>query len=163
MIYTTINIFYYFKLIPPVPLALQHGIAAHNVERVGANYFVTYQTEEPYIFWREHNAKFKHELGEKVFAFTSIFAPTEINKAVFHRWKWYNNKTRQWEIADEIGYEIIGGRDEGYRGYTYKSNVKPGLWEVEVITEEGMVLGIISFEIVRSISSNPASMVIGKF
>lgn len=163
LIYTIINLFYYFKLIPPVPLALQHGIAAHKVERVGANYVVTYETNERHTFWREHNAKFSHKSGEKVFAFTSVFAPTDINKAIFHRWKWYDATTKQWQVFDKIGYKILGGRDGGYRGYTYKSNVKPGLWEVDVITEEGMVLGIIDFEIVNSNSVKRPTMVVSEF
>ncbi|MDP5122169.1 MAG: DUF2914 domain-containing protein [Spirosomaceae bacterium] len=162
LIYTTINIFYYFNLIPPVPLALQQGIAAHNVEKIGDKYLVSYETNERYIFWREHNTKFYYKSGEKVFAFTSVFAPTDIDKAIFHRWKWFNTKKGTWETADEIGYKIIGGRDDGYRGYSYKSNVKPGLWEVDVITEEGMLLGIIDFEIINS-NTRPENLVVEEF
>jgi hypothetical protein len=48
---------------------------------------------------------------------------------------------------DVISFEITGGRDGGFRGYTYKSNVPDGEWNVEVITEEGLVLGVIDFKI----------------
>ncbi|MFT7483335.1 MAG: hypothetical protein ACI8WW_002275, partial [Oceanospirillaceae bacterium] len=149
LIYATINVFYYFKLIPPVPLALQHGIAAHHVQVVKNKYLVTYETDEWYIFWREHQLQLSHKPGENVYAFTSIFAPTDIKKEIFHRWRWYNGKSKKWETADNIGFDISGGRDDGYRGYTYKNNVKPGLWQVKVTTEEGLVLGVIDFEIIR--------------
>ena len=36
-IYLTINIFYYFNLIPPVPLALETGMAAHNVVKTNGD------------------------------------------------------------------------------------------------------------------------------
>lgn len=147
-IYALINLFYFTNLIPPVPLALDTGIVAHNVQKENKDYLVTYERDEWYIFWRDHRIKFIREPDERVFVFTSIFAPTEIKKSIFHRWKWFNEKTDKWEVVDNIGYEITGGRDAGFRGFTYKDNVKPGLWKVDVVTEEGLILGVINFEII---------------
>lgn len=146
-IYLMINIFYYFNLIPPVPLALESGIVAHNVEKTNGDYVVTYQQEVWYKFWRENSLTYIQEPGTNVYVFTSIFAPTDLQKSVAHRWKWKNPDTGEWQIADNIGYEITGGRDKGYRGFTYKNNINEGIWKVDVITEEGLVLGIIDFEI----------------
>ena len=146
-IYLTINIFYYFNLIPPVPLALETGMAAHNVVKTNGDYVVTYEKEDWYKFWRENSLKFIYEPGTNIYVFTSIFAPTDLQKSVAHRWKWKNPDTGDWQVADNIGYEITGGRDQGYRGFTYKSNITEGIWEVDVITEEGLVLGIINFEV----------------
>ncbi|SOE19607.1 Protein of unknown function [Spirosomataceae bacterium TFI 002] len=148
-IYATINVFYYFKLIPPVPLALQNGIIASNVEVIDNTYHVTYRSDDWYILWRDHKLKFPYKRGASVYAFTSVFAPTQIEQEIYHRWQWYNNELDDWELVDTIGYKIIGGRDDGFRGYTYKKNILPGLWEVVVSTKEGMVLGIIEFEVVN--------------
>lgn len=146
-IYLMINAFYYFNLIPPVPLALESGMVAHNVEKTNGDYVVTYEKEKWYKFWRENSLKYIYEPGKNVYVFTSIFAPTDLQKSVAHRWKWKNPDTGEWQVADNISYEITGGRDKGYRGFTYKNNIKEGIWEVDVITEEGLVLGIINFEI----------------
>lgn len=146
-IYLMINIFYYFNLIPPVPLALESGIVAHNVEKVNGDYRVTYQQEVWYKFWRDNSLTYYQEPGTNVYVFTSIFAPTDLQKSVSHRWKWKDPDTGEWQIADNIGYEITGGRDKGYRGFTYKNNINEGIWKVDVITEEGLILGIIDFEI----------------
>ncbi|MCM4169050.1 hypothetical protein KCTC52924_00185 [Arenibacter antarcticus] len=154
-IYALINVFYFLKLIPPVPLAMQTGIVAHNIESQNNSYYVTYETDDWYIFWRDHRLKYIHEPDENVYVFTSIFAPTDLKKSIFHRWTWYNEGTGKWEIVEDIGYEITGGRDGGYRGYTYKNNVKPGTWKVEVITEEELVLGVVDFEIVINPSLQP--------
>ena len=102
--------------------------------------------------------------GENVYIFASIFAPTDINKTIFHRWKWYNDNIGGWETIEDIGYDINGGRDAGYRGYTFKNNVKEGLWKVEVITEEELVIGVINFEIIISTTMlHPMGVVDKKF
>ncbi|PWH86616.1 DUF2914 domain-containing protein [Brumimicrobium oceani] len=157
--YATINLFYFTNLIPPVPLALDSGMVAHNVQKHNGEYLVTYERDDWFVFWRDHRIKYIHQENENIYVFTSIFAPTEISKAIFHRWKWYNESTKQWEITDNIGYEITGGRDDGFRGYTFKSNVKPGFWKVDVVTEENLVLGIIDFEIIIDSTKEPKRMI----
>lgn len=163
VMYATINTFYFTNLIPPVPLALDVGIVAQNVQKENGTYIVTYDQNEWYIFWRDHSLELILQPNEKVYVFTSIFAPTEIKKSIFHRWKWYNETTRKWEVADNISYEITGGRDAGFRGYTYKENVKPGFWRVDVTTVEGLVLGIIDFEIIIDASLQPKNSVKKEF
>jgi hypothetical protein len=158
-IYAFINIFYFLKLIPPVPLALDNGIVAHNIQLKNNNYIVSYETDEWYVFWRKHRLEYICKPDENVYAFSTIFAPTDIKKKIFHRWKWYNENTGDWEIVEDIGYDITGGRDGGYRGYTYKSNVAPGTWKVQVITEEELVLGVIDFKVIISSSMPPKRIV----
>ena len=149
VMYATLNAFYFYKLIPPVPLALEKGIVAHDVRIVKNKYVVKYETDEWYIFWRDHRLKFSYQPNRNVFIFTSIFAPTHLEKSIAHRWKWLNPESKKWEVVEDIAYKINGGRTGGYRGYTYKSNVKPGIWKVEVITvDEELVLGIVDFEII---------------
>lgn len=162
-IYSTINIFYYFNLIPPVPLAMETGLVAHNVEIRNNKYVVTLETDDWYVFWRDYRHKFVLEPDGNVYVFSSIFAPTDLEKSILHRWNWFNENTDSWEIMDNIGYEITGGRDGGYRGYTFKNNVKPGKWKIEVITEEGLVLGIINFEIIMGSNLQPKRLVQRKF
>ncbi|MGB5818476.1 MAG: DUF2914 domain-containing protein [Saonia sp.] len=162
-IYALIHLFYFFRLIPPVPLALDSGIVAHRIKLENNNYVVSYETDEWYVFWRKHRLKFIHEPNENVYVFSSIFAPTDIEKSIFHRWKRYNDDTDEWETMEDIGYDITGGRDAGYRGYTYKNNVKQGIWKVEVITEEELVLGVINFEIIIDPSLYPKRVVHKKF
>lgn len=158
-IYLVINLGYYFNLIPPVPLALETGMAAHSVTKENGNYVVSYETDEWYIFWRDHRIKFLCKPGESVYIFSSIFAPTDLIKSVSHRWNWLNPHTNKWEVVDNISYDITGGRDAGFRGYTYKDNTMDGKWRVDVITEEELVLGIIDFEIETDSLKQPKNLV----
>ena len=43
-IYGIINLFYFIKLIPPVPLALDKGIVAYNITLKNNNYLVIYES-----------------------------------------------------------------------------------------------------------------------
>ena len=52
--------------------------------------------------------------------------------------------------TDKLGFKITGGREGGYRGYTYKRHVQPGEWKIDVKTKEGLVLGKISFIIINN-------------
>lgn len=68
-----------------------------------------------------------------------------------------------WEIVEDIDYDITGGRDGGYRGYTFKNNVKEGLWKVEVITNEELVLGVVDFKVVMGPSLSPKGLISRRF
>jgi hypothetical protein len=158
-IYITINVFYYFNLIPPVPLALDTGMVAHDVRKQNNKYIVTYEKDQWFVFWRKHSINFHRQADQRVYVFTSVFAPTDLKKSIFHRWKWYNPETGKWEVTDDLGFEVAGGRDQGFRGYTYKNNLKEGQWKVDVITEEELVLGVVDFVIKNTSESYNDGMV----
>jgi hypothetical protein len=75
-IYLLINACYFLKLIPPVPLALDEGLVAYNIEKENDHYSVTYESNDLYLFWRDHKIDFNKNAEEPVYIFTSIFAPT---------------------------------------------------------------------------------------
>lgn len=158
-IYLAINSFYFLNLIPPVPLALDTGLIAHSVDKSGDTYIVTYEREPTYKFWRENREVFNYKPGSDVYVFTSIFAPTEFQKSVMHRWKWFSPHTEKWEIIDEIAFDITGGREKGFRGYTFKNNMMDGEWKVDVVTQQGQVLGIVSFLIQQDLQANPQRLI----
>lgn len=162
-IYLLINTFYLLRLIPPVPLALKEGIVAHDISLINKKYLVTHENDNSYFFWRDYRKEFSYTPNQNVYIFTAIFAPTDLKKSIIHRWKWYNPNTEVWDIIEDISYDINGGRDNGYRGYTSKKNLKKGHWNVEVITDEELVLGVIDFEIIMDTTHKPKHLVKRKF
>jgi len=148
-IYLFINTCYYFNLIPPVPLSLQSGMVAYNVDKKDNRFQVSYEKVSFLTFWENYDKTFNSAPGDTVFVYTSIFAPSDLKKSVRHQWAWYNQKSDQWNTTDTISYEVVGGRRRGYRGYTFKKNIWPGRWRVNVTTGDGLVLGRIDFTIVR--------------
>jgi hypothetical protein len=162
-IYLFINTCYYFNLIPPVPLSLNKGLVAYNIEHSDNIYSVSYEQAPLLAPWNSFDQTFNHQPGDTVFIFTSIFAPSNLEKEVFHKWKSYNSDLESWNITDQIGFNILGGRESGFRGYTYKENVWPGRWQIDVVTEEGQVLGKINFTIVSDSSGPDKSITTEKF
>lgn len=150
IIYASINVFYFFNLIPPVPLALEEGIVAHNIDKQNGSYMVTYQAGG---LLTKFDSETYYKQGDSLFIFTSIFAPADLKKKINHHWQWKNPKSEKWETSDKIEFEITGGRDGGYRGYTYKTNMLEGKWKVDVITNNDLILGRINFTVIMDSSS----------
>ncbi|MCW9707405.1 DUF2914 domain-containing protein [Fodinibius salsisoli] len=163
-IYLFINGCYYFNLIPPVPMSLETGTVAYHVEKSDSTFNVTY--EKPHGFsrlWKPHDHTFNYSRGDSIFIYTSIFAPTDLQKSINHTWQWYDSSSGSWQTSDVIAYEIVGGRRGGYRGFTYKTNATPGKWRVNVTTSEGLVLGELNFKIVADSSFDRSQLITKQF
>lgn len=137
---------YAVKLVPPVPLAaLKMGIY-HDVEKHQNKYVLTY-TRPSYKFWQKGDQTFLAQEGDRVYFFTSIFAPTELTHEVFV--KWQQRQQDDWVTTDRIPIVIQGGREEGYRGFAFKENYSDGRWRVIVETQDERELGRLPFTITR--------------
>ncbi len=152
-LFLLLNFFYLMNWIPPVPLSLKKGGIYHHVHREGDFFVLRYQQPPWYQFWKRDSDPFQYQSGDTVFCFASVFAPTWLKKKIFHHWQYYDSKSDHWRTTDRLGYQLTGGRDGGYRGYTYKTHVFPGKWRVDVETREGWLLGRISFRIVPADST----------
>lgn len=151
-IYLIFNILYFTNIIPPIPLALKEAGVYHSVRRTATgDYEVSFEPAPWYNFLQETSTVYRQRPGEPVYVFTSVFAPTKFNLTVLHLWRHYDEEKGEWVERERIPFPINGGRDGGWRGYTYKTfNITPGRWRVDVITDEGRILGRQSFTIVKS-------------
>jgi hypothetical protein len=141
--FLTVNLLYFTNLIPPVPLALKSAGIYHQVTRTRDGYVLKYVPPSLWHFWRKSDDPFYWLQGESVYCFTAIFAPRRVHVPIHHVW---SRKTENgWKKTDQIQFQIAGGREGGYRGFTKKSTIAPGEWRVEVITDRGQILGRIDF------------------
>ncbi len=137
--------FYFFRLIPPVPLSIPFIGVYHQVERVGDSYRLTH--ERPvWRFWHNGDQNFYAQPGDKVYVFFRIFSPARFSDQVQMRWQW-KDPARGWVTHDTIPIRIVGGREQGFRGYGVKSNYQPGDWKVQVETLDGREIGRVYFEL----------------
>lgn len=146
-LYILLNIFYFLEWIPPVPLSLKEAGIYHHVSRQGDVYTLRFEEGTWYNFWKSSDRVFHYSDGDTVFCFASVFAPTRLDKGVVHQWQKFDLHKDDWQTSDRLSYKITGGRDGGYRGYTFKKNITPGRWRVNVTTDDGHLLGRISFVI----------------
>jgi hypothetical protein len=130
---------YHFDMIPPVPLVKRDMLVAYDIEKVENAYLVTQQRSPWWNIWQKTSDDLVLNPNQKIFCFTSIFAPQGLKTKLFHRWQIYS-PTHGWQTQSNIGFEVNGGRDGGYRGYTFKQNIRAGEWRVLVETENGKTI-----------------------
>lgn len=143
---------YYFQLIPPVPLSVNYAGIFHKVEKINNRFILTHQNPE-WKFWNNGDQIFQARPNDKIIAYSEIFAPNRFKDQIFVRWLL---KTEQgWQQQDRIPLTIIGGRDNGFRGYTIKSNYQAGKYRVQIETTDERVIGRIELEVVKNDSLDP--------
>lgn len=143
-IFLVMNAAYFLNVIPPIPLSITDSGVYTSVERRGLEYVL----EAPEQSWLERflpGQTIKLGSGQRVYAFASIFAPVDLNTTVIHDWQYLTDDG--WVSVSKLSYSIVGGRQDGYRGYSYITNHSKGKWRVDVETLRGQVIGRISFTI----------------
>lgn len=161
MMFALLNFLYFSNIIPPIPLSLKEvGIYRTVVHQEDGGYALTYEPGPWYAFWRDGEETFKYQSGDRVYCFASVFAPTAFSLDIYHRWERYNEETKAWEEHGRIAYRIDGGRDGGFRGFTYIDRGSPGKWRCSVETGRGQVLGRDTFRIESGTPEKPLKEVI---
>lgn len=145
-IFLVMNVFYFGNVIPPIPLSITEAGVYHFVERQGNNYVV--RDEERSFLDRVLPGTTIHiEPGSRVYVWSSIFAPANLQTRIVHSWEYYNEEEGEWEERDDLSFGITGGREDGYRGYSRKSRMDAGKWRVDVQTVRGQKLGRVTFHV----------------
>ncbi len=147
---------YFLKIIPPVPLSLKDIGMYHTIARLDTTagssqniYTAKYEPALWYEFWRDTGGTYTVAATEKATCYSSVFAPTDLSTPIYHRWEKYNEAKHEWQTMSRVSFPINGGRGGGSRGYTF-SDVAPGRWRCAVETQNGALIGRISFTVVKS-------------
>jgi hypothetical protein len=137
-------ILYFAHAIPPVPLSVRYMGVYHNVVKEGGNYRLTYSPDQ--FFWHHGDQTFRARPGDSIFCFARIFSPTRFKDQLQVRWL-YDDPKRGWQTSDIIALPIVGGREEGFRGFTKKTNYQPGDWRVQIETKDSREIGRLNFTV----------------
>lgn len=137
--------FYFLGWIPPVPLAVVDMGIYHRVEKRGDRYWL-YHERPAWALWRKGDQDFEARSGEAVYFFSRIYSPARFSDELTLHWFWRDPRGG-WVSSDRIPMKILGGRREGFRGFSYKQNYVPGDWRVKVETTDGREIGRIRFRL----------------
>jgi len=149
VIFIIFNILFFSNAIPPLPLALKAAGIYHSVERTQDGVFhLGAESESWYWDYLPHTTVFHHTPGGIAYAYSAVFAPSGISTVILHEWQRYDVPTGEWLTRATVRYPIVGGRDGGYRGYSFIKDISEGKWRVNVITQYGQIIGRISFTVV---------------
>jgi len=151
---------YFTDILPPIPLALKDAGVYHLVARTGGgNYATLEETGHWYDFFQIYQ-KVHWVPGTPLYFYSAVFAPTRLDTTIGHDWQHYDDTAGKWVDLGKVSFPIYGGTDYGYRGWSEKTALSPGLWRVDVTTDRGQVLGRTRFEIISVSTSTPMETVI---
>ncbi len=151
IIFVTFNFLYFNNMIPPIPLSLKEIGVYHDVSRTrNGEYVLTFEKPSWYDFGEKTSDVFRETEDGTIYAFSSIYAPTNFDTTIVHRWSKYDETAKEWVSVNAVPFTISGGRAEGYRGYSVKEHGTPGRWRVDVETPRGQLIGRFKFTVVDS-------------
>jgi len=145
-ILAAVNVFYFLKVLPPLPLALADAGIYHLAKKVGNTYQVL-EEPQPWTTVLGDRPVLHIDPDDKLYLYASVFAPGRLATTIVHRWEWYDPRQRRWVLQSRVAFPIRGGRDAGYRAYSIKSRPREGDWRANVTTGDGRPLGRIRFAV----------------
>jgi len=142
-----LNLAYFLRVLPPLPLVLTAAGVYHDVRRDGAQYSASVEEEPPEWEGLFGTRPILHvQPGAKLFLYNAVFAPRGLHTRIVHDWLWLQ-PGKGWQSQQRVPVEISGGREDGFRFYTTKSAPKPGQWQVNILTGDGRSVGHVRFAV----------------
>ncbi len=139
-----ISLLYFTGTMPAVPLTMRDAGIYSNIQRVNGEYIfdnlITNKKENIFtnlLFWKYDSFVITNST---VYFYCSVISPTDVTSNITHVWQKYDINTKTWKEINRVTYKTSGGRAEGYRGYSFKSNITSGQYKVKVQVGE-RVLG----------------------
>ena len=142
-----LNIVYFLRVLPPLPLVLTGAGVYHDIKHVGAGYEAAEEDEPPE--WQAlfgTHAIMHVQKGARLYLYSAVFSPRDLNPRIVHVWQWLD-PVRGWQTQQRIAVDIQGGREDGYRFYTVKTAPRPGQWQVNIMTGDGRSVGRVRFAV----------------
>ena len=155
----TTNGLYFLNLIPPIPLSLKDAGIYHAVFSDGqGNYTAKTEAGKKWFSYFAPQDDI-HIVGGSatLYAYSAVFSPTLFKTDIVHEWQKYDAGLGQWVAEGTIPLKVTGGREGGYRVYSFKRYITPGQWRVNVETLDDKIIGRLRFDVI-SVSTEPVLM-----
>lgn len=142
------NVFYFANVLPALPLSSTAAGVYHSVWHVPGNYLALSESY-PWLSMILGLTPTLHLTpGSLVYAYSAIYAPTDLSTTITHSWQRYDPVAKAWVNKGDVSYPIQGGRENGYRGYTNARMDAEGSWRVIIKTADGRLLESLPFTVV---------------
>lgn len=149
-----VGMLYILNVIPAVPLSLKDDGIYHSITRTESGEYLG-QKEVDNRFLANYRRPVYHLTDQDtgVYFFSSVGAPAEVSAPITHVWEYYDETQKKWITSTTISFDLSGGRDGGYRAYSKKENLQPGLWRVTVKVDNNRIVGRKRFYIEKGTSA----------
>lgn len=148
-------------MIAPVPLVKRELAVGHDFVQTGNRYAMGVELAESWQFWRDQSPIAHVPDGSRLYGVSAIFAPLGVTAALEHRWE-RRDEDGTWRLVYRNRFQSSGGRERGFRGYSWVINPLPGEWRFVVATQDGRTIGLFAFAVVRE-APPPETMAVKEF
>jgi len=148
-------------MVAPVPLVKRELAVGSDFVQEGGHYAMRVEVAPDWQFWRDQAATVHVPEGERLYGVSAVFAPLGVTAALEHRWE-VKESTGAWRLVYRGRFQSSGGRERGFRGYSWVLNPQPGDWRCIVATQDGRTISVLSFKVERG-SPAPDQAVVKEF
>lgn len=132
-------------MIAPVPIVKEEMGVGHNFIRDKDQYILEIEPAPFWAFWRTQSSTAHIKEGEKLYGVSATFAPMGITAKLEHRWE--HKESSGWKTVYTSRFETSGGRERGFRGYSWVLNPQDGEWRFIVATQDGHTIATMDFTV----------------
>lgn len=136
-------------MIAPVPLVKREVAVGQQFVQQGGAYVLQVEKPPAWQFWRDWSRTAHVPEGGRLYGVSAVFAPRGVTALLEHRWE-YRDPSSGWQPVSRIRFSATGGREKGFRGYSYVTNPTPGEWRLIVATQDGQTIAVEPVEVERS-------------
>lgn len=136
-----------FDMIAPVPLVKRNMAVGQGFVKESGRYVLQVESAPPWMFWREQATTVHLAEGERLYGLSAVFAPQGVTADLEHRWEIL--EIGGWREVSRTRFQTAGGRERGFRGYSWVVNPQPGNWRFVVATQDGRTIGTLSISVER--------------
>lgn len=127
-------------MIAPVPLVKRDLAVGHEFVQATGRYALQVEQAPAWQFWRDQAATVHLTEGGRLYGVSAVFAPLGVTAALEHRWE-VRDPDGSWRQVYRNRFQSTGGRERGFRGYSWVLNPQPGDWRFIVATQDGRTIG----------------------
>ena len=138
---------FHFDMIAPVPLVKrQLAVGLEFTQEVG-RYTLQVEPAAWWQWWRGQAASVRVPEGGRLYGVSAVFAPLGVTAGLEHRWE--IRQEEGWRLVSRRPFQTTGGRDRGFRGYSWVLNPLPGDWRFTVATQDGRTINVLRLRVER--------------
>ena len=149
-----------FGMIAPVPLVKRDMAVGHDFVRTGERFLLQVGPAPEWQFWRDQSAVVTVPEGARLYGVSAVYAPLRVEADLEHRWE--IRERGEWRLVYRDRFRSTGGRERGFRGYSWVLDPKPGDWRFIAATQDGRTIGLMQFRVERG-RSDARSRVLREF
>ncbi len=123
---------YAADMIPPVPLVKRDIAMAYAIEKVNGQYQLSQQKSPWWVFWRQSSDDLQVQSGQRIYCFSTIFAPAGLKTKLFHDWQLHTKQG--WVLQSRASFTVSGGRYNGLEATLIKviQRLAIGVWSLKL-------------------------------